>query len=132
MAKEKKLTNVMVQVSNTKEFLKMFINDPDTKYPVVISGRTSVRPNRPGFSEWLRVIMNKEEFIDILSSWNIAGQYPVRFGRYKDQTSIDLAAGGRLELDAEKLEEKEVFDRELTYVMTASPDELKKIYEKMI
>ena len=130
--------NVMLRITDTQAFMRLFLDDPDTRYPVVVSTKTG-RPNRVGFTEWMTIARNRDELEEVINGRNIVNHNPMRFGRYRTQTNIDLASGGRVEACVEDLISANVLSKDeidrwghKSDAIPVGMDAAKKLYELMI
>lgn len=89
---------VTVKASDTDRFLRLFADDPDTVYPVILTTRTLSRPGGPGYTSWMVSLNTPDELESIIGDSSLHGQFPYNFRRSKNQTNIDLESGGGFQM----------------------------------
>jgi len=95
---EKQEGVVTVKASDTDNFLRLFADDPDTVYPVILTTRTLSRPGGPGYTSWMVSLGNPAELKEMIGNSSLNGQYPYSFHRSETQTNIDLESGGGFQM----------------------------------
>lgn len=95
---EKQEGVVTVKASDTDSFLRLFADDPDTVYPVILTTRTLSRPGGPGYTSWMVSLKTADEPESMIGDSSLHGQFPYNFRRSKNQTNIDLESGGGFQM----------------------------------
>lgn len=95
---EKQEGVVTVKASDTDSFLRLFADDPDTVYPVILTTRTLSRPGGPGYTSWMVSLKTADELESMIGDSSLHGQFPYNFRRSKNQTNIDLESGGGFQM----------------------------------
>ena len=125
----------------SKEFLKLFVEDEETVYPVTISygewtGGNDALYNRSSLKcvRWLRVLKDREELEEEMNSSRDLRQLPTNFFRKKHGTSIDLFEKGKMEIPKNEAEECGIFtEREIEKgYATIEPDRMNAFYSFFI
>ena len=95
---EKQEGVVTVKASDTDSFLRLFADDPDTVYPVILPTRTLSRPGGPGYTSWMVSLKTADELESMIGDSSLHGQFPYNFRRSRNQTNIDLESGGGFQM----------------------------------
>lgn len=95
---EKQEGVVTVKASDTDSFLRLFADDPDTVYPVILTTRTLSRPGGPGYTSWMVSLKTADELESMIGDSSLHGQFPYNFRRSRNQTNIDLESGGGFQM----------------------------------
>lgn len=128
------MTSYYIQIEDTKGFLNLFVSDPKTKYPVVVTTKQSSRPGKPGYTCWLAIARDKTDLLELINGRNIIGQLPASVFRGPDQTNIDLATGGRIEVDSAFLVDNGIVkdDAHIPFVTQVRKDDLTHVYDALL